>query len=82
MYAQSCADALATSLNDLGRLGVLARAVLQSHLSKCRPATLSQPAPSWVRTNCHMHLRQAAIILQSDLHIRYNAEATPHQYLP
>ena len=28
-----------------------------------------------------MHLRQAAIIHQSDLHVRYNVEATPHQYL-
>ena len=81
------AQILATSLNDLGRLGILARAMLQSHLRWSTPtragvtSDLCQPKPTWVRNNFYMQLRQAAIVHDSDLRIRYGPALTPDAYM-
>ena len=77
IYAQICADAMASSLNDMGRLGAFAKAVLLAHLQAWPQNSLQEPRASWVSRNHHMHLRQAAVLLSFQFHPRFNAVLLP-----
>ena len=61
IYAQICADTLASSLNDLSKLGTVARAVLQAQMSRKRVTLLRDEPASWLSSNGHMQLRKASI---------------------
>ena len=77
LYAQICADSLAATLNDLGRLGTMARAVLRAQM--CHKGVVSlQDAPAlWMRVNSHMLLRKASILTAHRLQTRFDSSWTP-----
>ena len=75
IYAKVCADMLVSSLNDAGRLGILARAVMSEQLKRSTTGDLQQPAPSWQSNNSHMLLRQLATLTQSGLKLRFDAQS-------
>ena len=77
IYAQVCADTFAACLNDYGRLGTLARALLRSHMQAKRVPDLSNPAASWVSSNQHMLLRKASILAAYQLPVRYDLQWQP-----
>ena len=77
IYAQVCADSFVHSLNDLGRLGLLSRAVLAAQLQKAGTPDMSTTNAGWQRSNRHMLLRKAAITAEHRLHVRYDQAWQP-----
>ena len=77
LYAQLCAESFAMCLNDQGRLGILARAVLGAQMKARKTASLHNPSPTWIKHNHHMLLRKAAIAARYGLHVRYNPDCLP-----
>ena len=75
LHAQIAAEALTSSLNDAGRLGSLARAVMAAQL-RGKHASITAPEPSWAASNCHMLLRQASMAAVAGLTLRYDRNAT------
>ena len=65
------------SLNVLGRLGILARSVMQAQLQQRRGASIEAPAAGWLRYNNHMLMRQATIAHGYGLRVRYDADMLP-----
>ena len=77
IYAQVCADTFAATLNDLGRLGTLARPVLRAQMKHKGATSLCDAPASWVSSNQHMQLRKASILRQFQLHVRYDRTWDP-----
>ena len=77
IYAQVCADTFAATLNDLGRLGTLARAVQRSQMQKKAVTSLTNVPASWMSSNQHMQLRKASILNHAGLHVRYDCHWDP-----
>ena len=65
-----CANSFVHSLIDLGRLGLLSRAVLAAHLRKAGAPDMSTTNAEWRLSNEHMLLRKAAIMAEHRLHAR------------
>ena len=81
VYAQVCADTLVTCLNDMGRLGTVARAVLHAQMSRKRVTSLQDAPASWMTSNTHMQLRKASILTQHAMHVRYQRGWDPDLHI-
>ena len=77
IYIQVCADSFVHSLNDLGRLGLLSRAVLGAQLRKASTPDMSTTNAGWQRSNKHMLLGKAAIMAEHRLHVRHDQAWQP-----
>ena len=71
LYAQVCADTLVASLNDMGRLGIVARAVLQAQMSRKQVTSIQDAPPSWVSSNSQMQLRKASVLSHHNMQVRF-----------
>ena len=77
MYARKCADSFAACLNDLGRIGSLARAVLQAQMKQQGVPSLHPVREAWISSNRHMLLRKVAIMSRHQLYARYDPDWAP-----